>query len=325
MIYKENEVCSVRSRDSLHMINRFLRLVMITCMVCLMGILLSAWAQPLPDCPPAPLRNGEAVTSGDGRYRVYFECWDGDQTQYDVYATDLQTNQTILLGQTVADLSTESIYVYDWISETQVSFRAETGGGTYNWRSFYVADVTQADSLAELARDYVSRPRYETNPKRIEWAVEDGIQETLTVYQYNFEREAQEVLYVGTCQLRDDLGLETSCHMVTPNSNTGWVATHEPTHLILNRGDSIHPTKLIELRSLPEGKLIYTIEALGGGHAEWLAVDTIAVYEIAFDFKARGYAGKFIRFADDAVIQEEPFIVSVGEDLNTLPSWLRQG
>lgn len=323
MIYNENEGHSSHLSDAILMINRYLPLLMISCVVCLIGMFVPALAQSLSDCPVAPLRNGEAVTSGDGRYQVYFECWASDQTQYDVYATDLQTDQTIVLGQTATDLSTESIYVYDWISETQVSFRTETGGGTYNWRSFYVADVTKAGSLIELARDYVSRPRYETNPKRIEWAVEDGIEQTLTVYQYNFERDFQRVLYNGACDLRDDLKLETSCHMVTPNSNTAWVENHEPTHLILNRGDSIHPTKLIELRSLPEGDIIYHIETLGGGHAEWLAGDTIAVYEIAFDFKARGYTGRFVRFEDNAIIQEESFILPVGEAMNVLPSWLK--
>ena len=288
---------------------------------------LTAWqqttAQTNPACPPAPLRNGDAVTSPDGRYRVHFECWDAEQTQYDVYATDLQTQETILLGQTAMDLATDSIYVYDWISETMVSFRAETGGGTYNWRSFYVADVAEAGSLTELARDYVSRPRYETSPKRVEWSVEDGIDQTLTVYQYNFEREALQVLYRGACDLRDDLGLVTSCHMVTPNSNTAWVEAHEPTHLILNRGDSISATKRIELRALPRGEVIYEVETLGGGHAEWVAVDTIAVYELAFDFKARGYAGLFVRFENDVITQQEGFVLPVGESVPALPAWLR--
>ncbi|MFZ4827315.1 MAG: hypothetical protein ACOYLB_08160 [Phototrophicaceae bacterium] len=305
------------------MLNRSLMLFVVTFSICGMTARGQAIAQSNPPCPSAPLRNGEAVTSPDGRYQVYFECWAADQTQYDVYATDLQTQETILLGETATDLSTESIYVYDWISPTMVSFRAETGGGTYNWRSFYVAEVDQTDSLTELARDYVSRPRYETSPERIEWAVEDGIQQTLTVYQYSFEREDLQVLYNGTCDLRDDLGLETSCHMVTPNSNTTWVQPHDPTHLILNRGDSIHPTKQIEVRALPEGEVIYQVETLGGGHAEWVATDTIAVYEIAFDFKARGYAGLFIRFENDTITQQEPFVLPIGESINALPSWLR--
>ncbi len=275
-------------------------------------------------CPNAPLANGGPSTSPDGRYRVYFECYSPDETAYTVYATDAATGQTIELGETAPDLATESIFAARWLTNTQIALRTETGGGTYNWRSVYIADAAQPDSLREIARDYVARPRYDAAPPRYEWAVEDGMTETITVYQYDVAAAETTMLYEGPCLPRDEQQDALSCHMVTPNSNL----THTddaPTRLILNVGDSAREVKTVEVRALPAGDLLYTVDALGGGYAEWLSADTAAVFNLAFAFESGGFSGVFIRFDDDGtVIDEEAFALPIGETLTQRPTWLEE-
>ncbi|MEL6272259.1 MAG: hypothetical protein AAFU54_11085 [Chloroflexota bacterium] len=280
-------------------------------------------AQNIPACDPAaPLSNGDPSTSPDGRYTVYFECYAPDQTQYTVFAYDADSGNTLTLGETAPDLATESIFTARWLTDTRAAFRTQTGGGTYNWRSVYIADVTEPGSLTEIARDYVSRPRYGDSPPRYEWAEEDGVSETFTVYRYDVQLDATDVLYEGDCLLRDDLANELSCHMVTPNTNDDFT-DDGPTMMILNVGDSAREVKTVEVRALTSGDLLYSVDALGAGYAEWVGADTAAVFNLAFDFETAGFAGVFVRFDDDgAVIDEEPFSLPNGEELTQRPTWL---
>jgi hypothetical protein len=79
----------------------------------------------------------------------------------------------------------------------------------------------------------------------------------------------------------------------------------------------------MEIRALPNGDLLYTVDALGAGFAEWVSADTAAVFNLAFDFETAGFAGKFVQFDDDgAVINQEPFSLPNGEELTQRPMWL---
>ena len=146
--------------------------------------------------------------------------------------------------------------------------------------------------------------------------------ETFTVYRYDVESGERRTIYEGDCLPRDDNADALSCHMVTPNTNETFT-DDAPTRLILNIGDSAREIKTVEVRALPAGDLIYSVEALGGGYADWLSADTIAVFNLAFDMESGGFAGQFVRFdADNAVIDEEPFTVGVNDELAQRPSWL---
>ncbi|MFZ4816434.1 MAG: hypothetical protein ACOYL5_18000, partial [Phototrophicaceae bacterium] len=134
----------------------------------------SVWslaAQPT-SCPSEILANGEPSPSPNSRYTVFIQCYDPARTAYTVYAYDAESDREITLGETAADLITSYALVSEWINDTTVLIRAETGGATYNWRSAYIADVTVAGSLREVARDYVAAPRYFVTPPRIEWSIE---------------------------------------------------------------------------------------------------------------------------------------------------------
>ena len=289
----------------------------------LMGWSQVSHAQSIPVCnPDSPLAHGAPSTSSDERYTVYFDCYDPAATTYTVYVHDAQTDKTRTLGQTAPDLATETMFVARWLTDTQVAVRAETGGGTYNWRSVYISDAAEPNSLTEVARDYVASPRYADKPPRYEWAVEDGIEETFAVYRYSVESGETDTLYTGDCLLRDDNNDALSCHMVTPLTNQSYVEG-EPTRLILNIGDSIREVKTIEVRALPEGDLLYTADTLGSGYAEWLAADTLAVFDLAFDMEAGGFAGEFVRLgAGGDVLEAEPFVLDIAATLVDGPSWL---
>ncbi len=295
-------------------------IILLACLFVLSSATLHAQAP----CPAAPLANGAPSTSPDGRYSVYFECYSPDKTAYAVYATDFETGTTIELGATAPDLATESIFAARWLTDTQIALRTETGGGTYNWRSVYIADAAQPGSLREVARDYVARPRYGDDPARYEWTVEDGITEAITVYRYDVNAGETTTLYEGPCLLRDEQNNALSCHMATPNSNDSYTDA-APTRLILNVGDSAREIKTIEVRALPSGALLYRVDALGMGYAEWLSADTAAVFNLAFDFESGGFGGLFIRFDDDnGIIEDEPFVLPNGEALTQVPSWLEE-
>jgi hypothetical protein len=253
---------------------------------------------------------------------VYVDCYAPDATAYAVYAYDAKTGETRELGTTAGDLDTETVIVARWLDETRVALRAQTGGGTYNWRSVYIADASAAGSLREIARDYVARPAYGKTPPRYEWVVEDGVNETVTVYRYDVQSGETDVLYTGDCLPRDDMGTALSCHMVTVNTNEDFTGG-DPTRMILNVGDSAREIKTVEVRALPSGKLLHTVEALGGGYGDWLGADTAAVFNLAFDFEAGGFRGVFLRFgADGNIIDEEPFTLAVGEEMTLRPAWL---
>lgn len=289
----------------------------------LLGWMLPA-AQAIPGCDPdAPLANGVPVDAPNGAVTVYFECYAPDESAYTVFALDHRTDTVIELGETALDLATESIYLSRWLDATRAAFRAETGGGTYNWRSVYLADVTEPGSLKEIARDYVARPRYFENPPRYEWAVEDGVNETVTVYRYDVTSSETDVLYTGGCIPRDDLANALSCHMVTPSSNADYLDEGEPTRLLLNIGDSAREIKTIEVRSLPDGERLYTVEALGMGYGEWLSADTVAVFNLTFDFESAGFAGQFVQFsAAGRVVNEAPFVLPNGAPMTLRPPWM---
>jgi hypothetical protein len=292
--------------------------------ITVIALTITVTAQDIPDCDPAsPLAHGEPSTSPDGRFTVYADCYASDQTAYTLYAYDTDTDKTRVLGTTAPDLPTETLFVSRWLDDTTVAIRAETGGGTYNWRSVYLADVTVSRSLTEIARDYVSRPRFGEEPLRYEWAVEDGITETYEVRVYDVEAGETEVIYTDDCLLRDDLENELSCHMVTPHTNADFTEDGDPTRLILNIGDSAREIKTVEIRALPDGDLLYTVDALGMGYAEWIAGDTAAVFNLAFDFETGGFGGVFLQIADDGrILLEEPFALPNGEPLTQRPSWL---
>lgn len=293
-------------------------------LVCAALLFASAHAQTIPECDSAaPLAHGRPSISPDGRYTVYFDCYAPDASTYTVYVYDTETDTTAELGTTAPDLRTETLFVARWLAGTQVAIRAETGGGTYNWRSVYIADAAAPNSLTEIARDYVSVPHYGENPPRYEWTVEDGVTETITVYRYDVKSGETAELYTGDCLPRDDQRSELSCHMVTPNTNADFTDDGEPTRLILNVGDSAREIKTVEVRALPGGDLLYSVDALGAGYARWLSADTLAVFNLEFDFDGGGFGGRFVQLDDaGAVVNEAPFVLPVGEELTARPPWL---
>lgn len=284
-------------------------------------------ALPFPICDPAaPISHGAPSASPDGHYSVFFECYDAQKTVYGVYAYNhLTDEEPYLLGTTPTDLSTSYIFVAQWLDETTVEIRSETGGGTYNDRSVYLADAATPDSLQEVARDYVSRPRFADNPPRYEWAVEDGIAQRFDVYLYDVTTREIRTLYSDDCLLRDELANALSCHMVTANTNASYTPDGEPTALLLNIGDSIREVKTIAIHSLPDGELRYQVDALGMGYGDWLAADTLAVFNLAFDFESIGFSGLFVRFDETGeILATEPFVLPNGEPLTQRPAWLAE-
>ena len=298
---------------------------------CVMLLVPVVYAQPdIPVCDPdAPLTNGGASTSPDGRFTVWLDCYAADAESYTVHAYDAQSDETYTLGQLtdtregVTGDTIVSAFVDRWITDTQVSFRAETGGGTYNWRYVFAGDAATPDSLALFAVDYVSRPRFSPEPDRVIWVDEDGVTGTFRVLWRLFDADEPQELYTGDCLLRDDLETSLSCHMVTAHTNATFTEDGDPTLLLLNIGDSIREVKTVEVRALPDGDLLYTVDGLGSGYAEWVGVDTIAVFNLAFDFDTAGFAGVFLRFAEDGTIDaEEPFSLPNGATLTQRPSWM---
>lgn len=281
-------------------------------------------AQDLPTCDlDSPLQHGEPTLNPTERYTLYMDCYTPDQSRVTVYAYDDETGDTLILGQTADDLDTEYLYLSRWLDDTRAELRAETGGGTYNWRSVYLADVTMADSLTEVARDYVARPRFGEHPPRYEWSVEDGLTETFTVYRYDVETDETQALYSAPCDLRDDLQNALSCHMVTPTTNADFTDEGDSTRLLMNMGDSIKEVKTIEVRAVPDGDLLYTVDALAMGYGDWLSADTFAVFNLAFDFELAGFAGKFIQLDENGdIINEQPFTLANGAELTERPTWL---
>jgi hypothetical protein len=287
-------------------------------------------AQPTECDPAAPLSNGAPSTSPDGRYTLTIACYDPDATAYPVYVTDNRTGNTSELG-TVTDTrrgvtgdGINYVFVSQWLDDTRALLRAETGGGTYNWRYAFLADV-DAETVTLLAADYVASPRYFDDPDRIEWGDEDGVNAKFTVYAHTFEDDTTATLYTGDCLLRDELENALSCHMVTPSSNASFTEDGVPTRLILNVGDSAREVKTIEVRDLTDedGALLYTADTLGMGYAEWLSEDTAAVFNLAFDFDTGGFAGLFVRFDDDGdVTDTAPFSLPHGDPLTERPPWL---
>ncbi len=290
-----------------------------------------AHAQPtLPACDPdAPLANGNPVTSPGDRYSVWLDCYAPDADGYTVHAYDAETGETYTLGElsdTRRGVTGDTIvtaYAAQWTDDNTVLFRAETGGGTYNWRYVFVADVDTPGSLRLLAADYVSRPRFDANPDRVIWADEDGVSETFTVLWQQIDADEPEPLYTGNCLLRDDLETPLSCHMVTAHTDASYTEDSEPSLLVLNIGDSAREVKTIEVRALPSGDLLYTVDGLGSAYAEWVGPDTVAVFNLAFDFETAGFAGVFLRFGPDGTIDaESPFSLPNGETLTQRPPWM---
>ncbi|MFZ4815911.1 MAG: hypothetical protein ACOYL5_15350, partial [Phototrophicaceae bacterium] len=69
----------------------------------------------------------------------------------------------------------------------------------------------------------------------------------------------------------------------------------------------------------------YSINALGSGFAEWVSADTVAVYNLAFDFESGGFGGLFVQFGEDGeVLAEEAFALEVGATLIVRPSWMEE-
>lgn len=287
--------------------------------------ILPAHAQTIPACDPdAPLANGAPSTSPEGRYTVYVDCYAPDATAYTVYAYDAETDGTYALGTTAPDLDTETVIIARWLDDAQVALRSQTGGGTYNWRSVYIADASMSASLREVARDYVARPAYRDNPPRYEWVVEDGVNASIAVYRYDVQSGETDTLFTGDCLPRDDMGTALSCHMVTVNTNESFT-DGSATRMILNVGDSAREIKTVEIRALPSGDLLHTVEALGGGYGDWLSDDTAAVFNLAFDFESGGFGGVFLRFgADGTLIDDEPFTLANGDEMTLRPAWLEE-
>ncbi|MEO0565264.1 MAG: hypothetical protein AAF125_24370, partial [Chloroflexota bacterium] len=289
----------------------------------------------------APLANGEPSNSLDGRITVTIECYAPGEEGYTVTATDNDTGETITLGEVtderrgVTGDPINYVFVSQWLDDITVELRAETGGGTYNWRYVWLADATTPDSLAHVAADYVSRPVYLPDPARYEWADEDGVTETFRALAYDVASRETVELYEGPCLPRDDLGNPLSCHMVTVMTNASFTPDVEsfeqgvqnpseaPSRVIFNVGDSAREIKTIEVRTLPSGDLLYTVDTLGSGYAVWLAADTAAVFNLAFDFESGGFGGVFLRFDEDGtIVGEESFALPFGEDLTQRPSWM---
>lgn len=291
----------------------------------------SAHAQPTPPAcdPAAPLANGDPATAPDGRYTVWLDCYAPDAPGYTVYAYDAASGTTYTLGE-LADTrrgvtgdTIVSAYVAQWTDDDTVLLRAETGGGTYNWRYAFVADANAPGSLRLLAADYVARPRFEPDPAHVIWVDEDGIAETFTVFYRALDADEPDALYTGGCLLRDDLETPLSCHMVTAHTNAAFTVDGDPSLLVLNIGDSAREVKTIEVRALPSGALLYTVDGLGSGYAEWVGGETVAVFNLAFDFETAGFAGAFLRVGPDGTIDaEELFSLPNGAPLTQRPSWM---
>ena len=306
-----------------------IRVLVLAC--ALLTLTPSTHAQPnIPACDPnTPLANGDPATSSDARYTVWTDCYAPDAEGYAVYAYDTETDTTIELGvvtDTRRGVTGDTIvtaYVARWIDEDTVLLRAETGGGTYNWRYAFVADADTPESLRLLAADYVSRPRFEADPDHIIWTDEDGVSETFTVLYHPIDADEPQPLYTGDCLLRDDLETPLSCHMVTAHTNATFTDDSEPSLLVLNIGDSAREVKTVEVRALPSGHMLYTVDGLGSAYAEWVGVDTVAVFNLAFDFETGGFAGVFLRVgADGTTTDEVPFSTPNGEPLTDRPPWM---
>jgi hypothetical protein len=299
----------------------------------LIGLLLwgvPASAQAIPRCDPAaPLANGGPSTSPDGRFTVWIECYAPGEAAYTVYAHDAQTDTSYTLGDVrdprrgVTGDRINFVYVGRWLPDDHVEIRAETGGGTYNWRFVFLADAAEAGSVKRIAADYVASPRFADDPPRYEWVTENGLSQTVTVHLYDVQSAQRETLYRGPCLLRDDLANALSCHMMTAVTNATYTQNNNPTRLLLTVGDSARESKTVEVRDLPDGDLLYTAETLGSGYGLWLAADTAAVFNLTFDFEKAGFGGVFVQFAEDGtIIQTQAFVLPSGADLTETPVWM---
>ncbi len=245
----------------------------------------TAAAQTVPTCDPdAPLANDPPTVSPDERYTIYTDCFDADATTYTVYAYDAETDATLTLGETAPD--TETVWFPRWLDNTRLMLRSETGGGTYNFRSVYVADLDAA-SLTEVARGYIVRPTYFEEPERLEWATEDG--ETRTVYDHDFETDETTILLEEPCERIDAF----KCAAAEPRTNAGFTEDGVPTLLALAVGDAAMP-KTIEIRVLPSGERLYVQEALDRGGVRWEDATTITVFNITFDLMTNTYTNETV-------------------------------
>lgn len=245
------------------------------------------------ECEALPEANGLPSVSPDGSYVVYFDCFSLDVERYSVYVYETESGEVDTLGESLPD--TEIIWVDRWLDDTQVALRSTTYSGTYGVDTVYVGDVTQPDSLREIATQYVLSPRFEPDPARYVWVTDDGQQHS--VHSYNAASGEDRILFQRECVLLDEFG----CATITAHENASFAdGTAARLALLIGTPLSIAP-KQLEVYDLANDELIYTAELMDIGRVEWLDADTLVLHNVEYDLAAGTVDGRLVRFGSDGV------------------------
>jgi hypothetical protein len=207
--------------------------------------------------------------SPDREWVVFTDCnqtYTPSDFGYRIYAYHPQTETYRVLGDTA---QFESIEFTRWLDDTTLIIHGDTLG-TQHDRYFYLADVTQDNSLTLVAEQYVTHPQYFTDPSRFIWFGWD----TQNVYEYNLEtRQSRQLASVG-CE-----SIFSFC-----------VAIPNPDYTLLAIEDSVWQSDLpghINIYTLPDGELVYSREY--GGASGFSENDREVVWVDNNRFFASGY------------------------------------
>jgi hypothetical protein len=241
-----------------------------------------------------------------------------DQAAYNVYTYDSQTSAVSHMG--AINFYPENWYVERWLDNTRFALQAsQSDAGTYGTRYLFIGDVTEADSLQQIASQYIIAPRFEDDPPRYVWSFwneDNGPQYFVRMYDLNTDSTA--IFFSGECVPLEGFGCPTVAAYPNDSFTSGDVSRLA---LLFTTPLSLEP-KLLEIYEPFNRELIYSTELTDAGSVEWLDAKRLLLLNVSMDLVSGTSSGRVVDTSGQPPIETEIERVYPFESLSPDREWL---